>query len=273
MKKLLSIAICALMLISTTACNTDGKTNGDINSNISSVESSTANNTSSETPDNNTSITESEVQPVNGTVDGFFDDAVFIGDSVTLKLNLFADKVRNNIGLECLDDAKFLCSGSLSFTNAMWDLDDPNSVHPSYQGIKYLLPEGVQAVGAKKIFIMLGMNDFAAYGVDTAIENAKTVISSILALSPDAQIYIQSVTPIIAKAQAGDFNNQNIEALNVELKKLAEENSWKYLDVASVLKDENGCLVDRYCSDPDAQGIHFTDEACELWIEYLENNA
>ena len=25
-------------------------------------------------------------------------------------------------------------------------------------------------------------------------------------------------------------------------------------------------------SDPDAQGIHFTDEACRIWADYLKNN-
>ena len=60
--------------------------------------------------------------------------------------------------------------------------------------------------------------------------------------------------------------------LDEKLEQMCQENGWKYLDVASVLKDDNGCLPPEYCSDPDAQGIHFTDEACDIWINYLENN-
>ncbi len=205
--------------------------------------------------------------------DTFFDDAVFVGDSVSLKLSYYVEKVRNDIGLECLGQAEFLCSGSLGFANALWDIDDPNNVHPLYKGETYLVQDGIAATGAKKVFIMLGMNDFALYGTEETIENAKTLIGKILDKTPDASIYIQSVTPIVSGKEAGEFNNANIVVLNEALKKMCSENGYKYINVAEVMADDSGCLKSEYCSDPDSQGIHFTDEACEKWIKYLQENA
>lgn len=264
MKRITSIILASLILFTLCSCGGDSKDNSS-----SAKENSTSSQVTSNVSNNDSN---SAVETGGKVSEDFFDDAVFIGDSVSLKLSYYADKVRENIGLECLGDAKFLCSGSLSFANSLWDINDSNAVHPSFQGQTYLLPDGVQATGAKKVFIMLGMNDFSLYGTDETIENAKTVINGIKEKNPDVSFYIQSVTPIISKAQNGDFCNANIEKLNEKLKQLCQDNGYKYLDVASALKDENGNLPDNYCSDPDAQGIHFTDEACEIWINYLEEN-
>lgn len=265
MKRCISVLLCFLFLFSVTGCsNSETPSSSSSQNPVSSQGSISTESTSSEV-DANTSVS-----PVD---DAFFNDAVFIGDSVTLKLSYYADKVRNSIGLPCLGEAKFLCSGSLGYANAMWDIDDPNNVHPMYQGTTYLVQDGVAATGAKKVFIMLGMNDFSLYGTETTIENARTLIGKILDKSPDAQIYVQSVTPIVAGNESGSFSNENIRLLNDELVKMCENEGYRYLNVAEILTDENGCLISDYCSDPDSQGIHFTDEACEKWIEYLEENA
>ena len=34
----------------------------------------------------------------------------------------------------------------------------------------------------------------------------------------------------------------------------------------------DGYLPSEYCGDQEAQGIHFTDAACELWVKYLREN-
>ena len=44
--------------------------------------------------------------------DGYFDDAVFVGDSITLKLYHYVKDMRNQ-GTPCLGGAKFLTAGSL----------------------------------------------------------------------------------------------------------------------------------------------------------------
>ncbi len=202
------------------------------------------------------------------TGSAFFDDAVFVGDSVTLALKNTATAQRN-AGKKYLGKAKFLCSGSLSYTNSQWSLDNPKSVHPKIKGKKVTIEDGVKALGAQKVFIMLGMNDFAAYDNAKVIKSAESLVNKILKKSPGVQIYIQSVTPITADKQHGKFNNKNVDAFNQRLIAMCERNGWTYVDVNSRFKDENGNLNAAYCGDPQGMGIHMTKAGCDRWVGYL----
>lgn len=198
----------------------------------------------------------------------WFDDAVFVGDSVTLKLSYYCESHP-----EALGDASFFCAGSLGYTNALWDIDDPEAVHPYYQGETKLAEDCVSVTGKKNVFIMLGMNDIGLYGTQGAMDSCKTLISHIAEKSPDARIYIQSVTPMIKSAEMETFNNTLVKEFDGMLKTYCEQNKYKYLDVFSAVADKDGNLPDEYCSDPDSMGLHFTDAACEMWANYLKNNA
>lgn len=197
----------------------------------------------------------------------WFDDAVFVGDSVTLKLNYYCGSHP-----EALGNAQFFCAGSLGYTNALWELDRENAVHPYYKGESRLAETCAEATGANKVFIMLGMNDIGLYGIDSTISSAKELVGKIRSNSPNVSIYIQSVTPIIDGKEGEMLNNKNIRSFNTELEAYCKQADITYLDVYSVMSDENGFLPPDYCGDPDAMGIHFTDKACEIWSDYLKQN-
>ena len=202
--------------------------------------------------------------------DSYFDDAVFIGDSVSLKLNYYVKEQRSS-DPGFFGKAQFLTSGSLGSGNALWDLSD-QSVHPTYNGTKMLLEDSVAASGAKKVYIMLGMNDVGLYGVDTAVANMEKLVDRILGKTPDAKIFIQSATPMVSSAQLTDLNNANLLQYDQKLEALCADRGWYFVDVASVMRDSDGSLPREYCSDPDGMGIHFTDIGCERWIEYLRTH-
>lgn len=209
--------------------------------------------------------TEEEIEhPVSAS---WFDDAVFVGDSITLKLSYYCE---NNP--DALGKAEFFCAGSLGYNSALWEIDDPNAVHPYYRGEIQLTENCAELTGAEKVFIMLGMNDIGLYGVDGAGDACKQLVDRILSHTPDVKIYLQSTTPILTGFEVGDLNNANIDKFNVWLKQFCEDNGYKYLDINSVMRDDNGYLRDDYCSDPTAMGIHFTDAACALWVDYLKNH-
>ena len=201
----------------------------------------------------------------------WFDDAVFIGDSVTLKLKNFVSKQRQTVP-EYFGGGQFLTSGSLGTGNALWEVSS-KSVHPAFQGEKMLLEESIPLTGAKKIYMMLGINDIAVYGLEGSIENYKLLMDRILEVVPDAQFYIQSATPIVEGAEKGGLTNENLEKYNLLLLEMCEEREIRFVDVASVMRDENGFLPRNYCSDPDGMGIHLMDEACQLWLGYLMEDA
>ena len=226
----------------------------------------------SSAPDSLSSFMESNNDPnlrVQESVgSAFFKDSVFIGDSVTLSLKNYVTKQRNN-NFDCLSNAEFLCSGSMSYYNATLSPEKKDAIHPKFKGETVLVEDGVKLIGAKKAFIMLGMNDYCLFPFEDDIENAETLINRILEKNPDVEIYVQSVTPIIASKEHGKFINENVDEFNSYLLKMCEKNGWTYIDINQILKDENNCLDDDYCSDPMDQGIHLNNEACEIWINYL----
>ena len=208
-----------------------------------------------------------ETVPEPSDAAAFFNDAVFVGDSVSLRLSFYCQAHPGVLGT-----AQFLTSGSLGSGNALWDVG-ANSVHPSYQGEKMLVEDGVKAMGAKKVFLMLGMNDVGLYGVEDSVTNLNTLLQRILEKSPDAEIYIQAATPILAGRERKTLNNENLDKYNAALKELAREKGYHFADVASVMKVEDGSLNPDYCSDPEDMGIHFTDAGAKVWIDYLLENA
>ena len=202
-------------------------------------------------------------------VDSFFNDALFVGDSVSLKLKLYCLKQNNN-GKYPLGHATFFTAGSYSWNNSLWDTSRSDSVHPLINGRKMKIADAVVATKAKKVFLMLGINDLGPYGVDGALSAAKTVVKDILKKSPNTKIYIQSVTPIYPGCERGSINNSNVKKLNEKLKKYCKDNGYVYLDIWSQMGGDT--LLREYCSDPNGMGIHFTDTACKKWITYLNNS-
>lgn len=231
-----------------------------------SSESSGESSESAAESSENSEATQSTSGPVETS---FFDDAVFIGDSVSLRLTLYCQSHPGALG-----KAQFLTSGSLGSGNALEKVTS-DSVHPYYQGEHMSVEDGVKASGAKKVFIMLGMNDVGLYGVDDSVKNMETLIQRILDKSPDAEIYLQSMTPILTGHERKVLNNENLDKYNAKLKELAKEKGYHFADVASVMKQEDGSLKPEYCSDggEDGMGIHFTDAGAEAWIDYLLQNA
>ncbi|MBR5134918.1 MAG: hypothetical protein IKV35_04910 [Clostridia bacterium] len=200
--------------------------------------------------------------PPSGSVDvSYFSDAVFVGDSVSLKLTNY------HYSTDCLGDATFLTSGSLGVANSMWSLNDPNAVHPYLRGEKVTVVDGIAKSGCSKVYLMLGINDVGLYGVEGTFENFKTLTAKILEKSPNVTFYIQSVTPL--HEDYYNVTNARVNQYNTLISEYCREKGWYFVDVASVLRDENGKLPREYCSDPDGMGIHFTDAACQKWVEYL----
>ena len=224
--------------------------------------------TTTQTPDT-TPVTTPEgygLVPQSAAVDkSYFDDAAFIGDSISLKLKTYCLS-------GALGKANFFTVGSFSTVNALSPVSE-NSTHPSYQGTKMLAEDCVAACGAKKVYIMLGMNDLS-YGIDATIERYKTLVLRILDKSPDVEIFIQSMTPMRkdSRVWGSKLNNTSIREYNARLLELCKEMGWYYIDVQSIMWDDAGeQLRLDYCSDAgtDKMGMHMSSAGCKAWVNYL----
>ena len=204
--------------------------------------------------------------------DSYFDDAVFIGDSVTLMLQYYAMKQRAE-DPNFLGKANFLTAGSFSYRHAVTAVTEA-SIHPTYNGTKMLVEDAISQMGAKKIYIMLGMNDIANKNYTQTMENVQTLVSRVLAKNPDAQFYFESVTPRMANSEHSYLNNEMIRGFNELLSEYAAENGYYFVNIYAGICDENGALPAQYCSDPvseggNGMGIHFTYDGCKVWTDYL----
>ena len=197
----------------------------------------------------------------------WFDNAVFIGDSVSVGLESYQNSTK------ALGKATMLCSVSFNAINALLPVS-ATSLHPKYNGVKRLLEDNVKACGAKNVYIMLGMNGLT-YPVDYTMERTERVVDNILKKNPTVNIIIQSVTPITNNsyliAKYG-YSNARMNQFNERLKQLCAKRKWYYVDVGSAMKDQSGALRTDFCSDNYDMGIHVTNKACAAWVEYLKTH-
>ena len=277
------IIVCACLLIVSSlfsGCGTSD-TQGTTEEVTQATEEQTTEATSEEVTETQEETTEkaeeasaSEESPVTYEYtqvdDSYFNDAVFIGDSISYGFELYVTEKHAN-GETVLGEAQFLTSGSLSYGNSLWDVSD-ESVHPTYNGEKMKLEDAIAQIKPGKIFILLGTNDVALYGVDQTIANADTEISRMLEASPGAEIFIMSTTPKYSPAESdvdGALNNADIDALNVAMRQFAVEKGYNFMNIAPLFKDETGGLAADYCSDKEGMGIHFTSAAYDIWLDFL----
>lgn len=207
--------------------------------------------------------------PSDFDAEQFFAESAFIGDSVTLALRNYC--LSNK---QALHGATILCAGSYAVRHALAEpggkLEGWDVVSITYQGEKMRPEDALAACGAKRVFIMLGLNDIALEGIDKTISNWGKLIKNIRAKCPDIEIYIQSGTPIQLGGEKGSLNNTNMDKYNGKLEQFCADNGCYFVNVASALKNAEGGLREDYCSD---DYCHLTDSGVQAWIQYLKDYA
>lgn len=209
-------------------------------------------------PVDSSGITEEEI-------DAYFDGSVMVGDSIMLGFRNYAMRRQNT----WLSRLQFLSAGSYSTSHALEPVTQA-SLHPIYAGQKRQIWESISLMGAKKVFMLFGMNDLNISGIEGTCENYKAIAANIKALDPEAEIHLISMTYVLRGKAKRQLNNDNIRVFNEALARLAAENGWGYVNLAPHLADEGGDLAAVYCSD---EFVHQTPEAYDVWCAVLREYA
>lgn len=204
---------------------------------------------------NNNSISE---------IENFYNDAVFVGDSITVG---FSEFLKNDTSF--YGKPQFLATVSLGTYHALMPLSSTN-LHPKYNGIKMRLPDSVKESGAKQIYICFGINDLMAHNPETAFKTYKELIGEIKTKNPDIKFHIISTTNICSGSESNYLTNENVSKLNANLKKYCTDNDIDFIDIASALTDNNGSLARKYSSDG---YVHQNNTAYEIWVKQLNDFA
>ncbi len=240
----------------------------DVSSQISSTQEETSIPTSSaedipssteEIPvENSTIVAKSEAVDKS-----YFDDAVFIGDSISKGLkvygvlppkNVVADQ---NVGID--------------------QIANDRAVYIANDGTKTTLFNALKQVpvAPTKVYVMLGSNGLPHYENKQHIEFYYKVIDRIMQTYPNAKIYLQSVTPITAAAEetyrknGKTFTNKKINEFNEMVLNMAKEKGIYYINVKDSLVDANGYLSAEFAG---ADGVHFKKSGHEAMYQYYKTH-
>lgn len=186
----------------------------------------------------------------------YFDDALFVGDSITEGIKLY----------DVMSNATILSSTGVNlnslYTKNAVTLADGREV-PILEASKYESPG--------KIYLMMGVNSLLS-DEESFRASYASVVDTLREQHPDAIFYIQSILPVTVdyeKRPDAVTDNAKIDRYNELLKELAAEKGVYYLNVAEVFKDENGCLP---ASASPRDGIHFGSSWYRTWFDYLRTH-
>ena len=160
-------------------------------------------------------------------------------------------------------EADYICKVGWNVAKAFTETDEVS---------EELLIDKVNYREYNKVFLMFGDNELGWAYPEEFIEDYKKLIHEIQSRQSNASIYIMSIFPVSKKIdEKGKFGvtKENILIFNELLKKMCEEENLYYLDIYSVLADENGMLPDKASYD----GVHPKNDELEKIVQYMKENA
>lgn len=223
----------------------------------SSSEASSSSVESSSEPESSAVAFGQPVPESERVTSAYFDDAVFIGDSLTTGIQLY------NI----LPDTTVLASVGININNIF-----TNEVISDGNGGQQTILDAAKDIQPAKIYTMLGTNGLKGLGPEETVRYYRQLVQQLKADHPDSIIYVQSLMPINEEIFAANYGyeltNAEIDECNELLMQMAGEEEVYFVNCAEAIKDENGELPAEFTTD----GLHFRGEYYNKWIDYLKEH-
>lgn len=130
------------------------------------------------------------------------------------------------------------------------------------EGVYHRL-DNIVSLSPKKIFLMIGINDIGR-GIPSSstMYHYENIVDELTTALPDCEIYLQSVLPV---NHSTGISNETVQALNEEIRQLADQKGLTYLDIYSevVTADNNFTYT--------VDGVHLTGEGYAVWTSVLDD--
>lgn len=196
--------------------------------------------------------------PASAAVDdGYFADAVFVGNSRTQGLQMYGGVTGTTFWTKVGLTVSSAATDRFVVLNNQW----------------LTVSEALAQASYNKVYIMLGMNELGWVYESVYKDDYGKLIDVIQSTHPDATIYIQSIIPVshwkeTSDSDNGTYTNANVIRLQTVLVELCKEKGVNYVNVAEVMQDTDGCLFPEATQD----GTHLTAEYCKIWMDYLRTH-
>ena len=201
--------------------------------------------------------------------DSWFDDALFVGDSIADAMRIYAEHLRTTGNPECMGSVTFFCMQNFSYARAADDNIHNLEYFPIYQGRARRVETVVELTGCKKLLVEMGANELSGDGAEGTAENVEKLMQLCLEVNPELEIYLMNLLPCVYEDKPYGIDNRMIKEFNASLRELCEEKGYHYLDIYSALANEEGLMNPEDCADPLNAGVHPNLSGCEKWLNYL----
>ena len=120
------------------------------------------------------------------------------------------------------------------------------------------------------VIMTMGTNGVAAMNKDYFIEQYEIFLKSLMEVSPNTTLIVQSIPPVpIERDLDGKaLNNQKINEYNYYIAQMCERLGLKFLFSANSMKDETGGCKDGYCTTD----LHPSKAGNDALYEYSKNH-
>lgn len=181
--------------------------------------------------------------------EGYFNDALFIGDSRTVGLKEYGN----------IPGASFFASSGMSVYSIFSEKIGEKTLQDLMETEKF-----------GKVYLMLGINELG-YDFGKTIAKYVDLVRWIQLYQPNAVVYVEANLHVSAKRSQSDkvYNNRNLDAFNAEIAKIADGEKVFYLDVNPLFDDGAGNLADTYTVDDS----HVLGKYYLTWAQWLAENA
>lgn len=134
-------------------------------------------------------------------------------------------------------------------------------------GIKTTILEELEKRQYENVYVMLGINELGMGVTSTFVEQYQILLDAIREAQPDARIIIMGIMYETTEYSDAEpcYNNDNINAKNAAIARLANGIDTFYLDMNPAVVDETGGLAANLSFD----GVHLKAQSYYLWTDFM----